>query len=1073
MTTRDEIAQRRAQLSSRRNRLSPEQQKAFESQLAGKPAARAELLPRRSVFSPVPLSLNQQRLWFLYQWEPESHAYNIFQVTRLHTELNMDALQRSFNEVVRRHEVLRTTFGFVEGHPAQLIAPQLSLFVPVIDLRHIPMPAREMEARRLSDAESKQPFDLTKGPLIRLTALWLDDNDQVLLLTMHHIISDGWSVSIFVEEAYKLYQAYSSGRTISLPALPIQYADFAVWQRQQLTGEPLQEQLRYWKKELAGAPSLLALPIDHPRPPMQSFRGKSLIFQLDPELSQQIKQISQQANTTLFMTMVASFSILLSRYSHQYHIVIGTPVGNRHYREIESLIGFFVNTLVLCTNLSGNPTFWELLERVRQMALSAHEHRDFPFEMLVQELQRDRDVSHNPLFQVMLLLDGMTRRDMVQIAEEAQEEVRPDSWEMDNDIALFDLLIGMEDKGTHFHCSLTYNTDIFERATISRMVGHFQTLLSNLMSDPTQRVFDVPLLTADEHERLARATSWQHIQEMHQEAVGTMLVHTLIAARAEQSPDAIAVVTQEEHITYHELNERANRLAHYLLSNGAGPDIPVAICIEHPGNGVLAALGALKAGSCVLPVVAVDELVQMPASFPQTSVPFLVTEQHLADRLPAGKWQTIYLDRDWPIIAANGADTPALSVTPAHLACAIPAADGRPLRLLTHREINLAAAAQLSVAALDQHSRVFTPSHQAANALLAAILPGLQMGATLCLHPQIRSFREVSLDHFVSEQAISTLVLSSLQLNELPVATMPTVKHIVTTDSVCPLHVLRRWLPGHSIYNAGRTGSAIWGARIDSDHSSNKRPIIGHPIPGRQAYLLDARMQPVPIGVPGELYLEVDSMTRGYAQSPHQTATHFVPHPFAHKPGSRLYKTGEIACRRADGVLEFVAQTMAVGEIRGRRVEPGQIESILGQHPDIKAVHVRMQPVSSTLQAENAAADPRLVAYIVLQPGATAPVSALRAFLKGRLPVYLHPAVFILLDALPLTHDGQVDQTQLPAPDTPQTESDITSQTLDQSDVKSEVSQQRARLSVRESELSEAKKALLLKRLSRTNAKRN
>ncbi|MCA9941002.1 MAG: AMP-binding protein [Anaerolineales bacterium] len=1072
MTTRDEIAQRRAQLSSRRNRLSPEQKKAFEAQLAGKAAARAEQLPRRAVFSPAPLSLNQQRLWFLYQWEPESHAYNIFQVTRLHTALNMDALQRSFDEVVRRHEVLRTTFNFVEGQPAQLIAHELSLFVPVIDLRHIPMPARDTEARRLSDAESKQPFDLTKGPLIRLTALWLDDDDQVLLLTMHHIISDGWSVSIFVEEAYKLYQAYSTGRAISLPALPIQYADFAVWQRQQLTGEPLQEQLRYWKKELAGAPSLLALPIDYPRPPVQSFRGKSLIFQLDPELSQQIKQISQQANTTLFMTMLASFSLLLSRYSRQEHIVIGTPVGNRHYREIEPLIGFFVNTLVLCTHLSGNPTFWELLERVRQMALSAHEHRDFPFEMLVQELQRDRDVSHNPLFQVMLLLDGMTRRDMMQIAEEAQEEVRPDSWEMDNDIALFDLLIGLEDKGTHFHCSLTYNTGIFERATVSRMVGHFQTLLANLMSDPTQRVLDVPLLTAEESERLVLASSWQPIQEMRQETAETALVHTLIAARAEQSPDAIAIVTQEEHITYRELNERANRLAHYLLSCGVGPDTPVAIWLDYPENGALAMLAVLKAGGCVLPFADVAELAQMPASFRHTSIPFLITEQHQTPHLPAENWQIICLDRDWRMIAPNRADTPTLHLTSANLACAIPATDAQPARLLTHREINLAMTTQLSVTPIDQHSRVFTPACRTSNALLAAVLPGLQMGATLCLYPQTSLSPKVNLDHFVTEQVVSTLVLSSLQLNELSIESSPTIKHIITTDRVCPLHVLRRWLPGHSIYNAGRIGSAAWGARIDSDHSNNERPIIGHPIPGRQAYLLDARMQPVPVGVPAELYIEADSMTRGYAQSPRQTASHFVPHPFAHKPGSRLFKTGEIACRRADGILEFVAQTTDLQEIRGRRVEPGQIESILGQHPDIKAVHVRIQSGSSAHHGENTAGDPRLVAYVVLQPGAAAPVSAFRAFLKERLPVYMHPAVFILLDALPLAYDGQVARTLLPSPDTTQDESDTASQSLDQSDVKSEVSQQRAKLSVRESELSEAKKALLLKRLSRTNAKR-
>lgn len=1061
MNKKPDLAQRRAQLLARRSKLSSEQQQKFESQLKGVADKQVQSIPQRATFSPAPLSLNQQRLWFLHQWEPESHAYNIFEVTRLYAKLDVAALNRSFNQVIKRHEILRTTFALIDGHPMQIIVPDLTLFVPVIDLHSIPMPAREIEARRLSDEESKRPFDLTRGPLVRLTALWMGDEDQVLLLTIHHIISDGWSVSIFVEEVYKVYQAYLLGKTRPLPELPIQYADFAIWQRQQLAGEPLQRQLDYWKKNLAGAPSLLTFPIDRPRPPTQTFRGKSYLFRLDPDLSQEIKEVSQQAKTTLFMTALAVFSVLLARYSHQNRIVVGTPVGNRHYREIESLIGFFVNTLVLCCDLSGNPTFWELLEQVRQISLKAHEHRDFPFEMLVQELQRDRDPSHNPLFQVMLLLDGITRREMRQLEEEAREEVQTDSWEMVNDIALFDLLLGLEDKGNCFHCALTYSMDIFDPATIIRMAGHFQVLLSSLVKNPSERIFNHSFLTKEEYQQSVMQPRLQVNKKLAEQT----LVHARFAAQAVQTPDVVAVMTQDAQITYGELDRRADCLAHYLRTQGVGPEVRVAVYLENPIYAVIGVLAVLKAGGGVHLFAAVADTQPLTEVLQDIKAPVLVTEQRFVASVSPQKLQIICVDENWQVHAEECVGDPKQNVTSANLACVVPgmkAADSP--RLLTHQELLSVVDVQLSGVDLDSHSRIFLGSCQDINMFLSGVLVGLQVGATLCMCSTKDLQPGPDLVQFLKEKSISTAVLPPFWLNDIPRLEVPHVNQVILVGEVCPQYVLSRWLPNCRIYNAYEIPVAGFGAVIETNNSQTLRPAVGCVPAGTRAYLLDAWLQPVPIGVSGELCVDADVFARGFDESPRLTAKRFIPHPFTDEPGARLYKTGELVCRRADGLLEFVRRVETKLEIRGRHIEPGQIETVLGQHPDVHAVVVRLQDRVLVEQSETAVSEPQIVAYIVLKPNVSTVVNALRSFLRENLPAYLHPAVFVFLDTLPLLPDGQVNDVLFPMPGGAQTESENASQSLGQSDIKSETSQQREKLSARESELSAAKQALLMKR---------
>src|SRR5215204_4200673 len=537
----------------------------------------------------LPLSFAQQRLWFLYQWQPDTAVYNIPIFVRLHGRLDIPALEQTLNEIIRRHESLRTTFVVNEGRPFQTVAPSLRLTLPVTDLSHMPKAEREAEAQRLALEESQQPFNLEHGPLLRVKLLRLDEEDHVALLTMHHIISDAWSRSVLINEVAALYDAFSKKQSSPLPELPFQYADFAVWQREWLQGEVLEQQLAYWRKQLAGVPPVVELPTAHPRPAVKTFNGAAMSLNFPCSLSEELKALSRREGVTLFMSLLAAFQVLLQRYSGEEDIAVGTPVAHRTRAETEELIGFFVNTLVLRTELSGNPTFRELVQRVKETSLGAYAHQDVPFEKLVEELAPERNLSVTPLFQVMFAMENtpapeIKLRDLhLSLLETARETAK------------FDIVLVMWETAEGLEGSLEYSTDLYEEATMQRLLCQFQTLLEGIVTDPNAQIADLPLLAASEQQQLL--TDWNNTrQDFPQE----LCLHQLFESQVELSPHAPALIFDEQKITYHELNGKANQLAHYLRGQGIGPETVVVVCMERSIEMVVGLLGILKAGGAYL-----------------------------------------------------------------------------------------------------------------------------------------------------------------------------------------------------------------------------------------------------------------------------------------------------------------------------------------------------------------------------------------------------------------------------------------------------------------------------------------
>src|SRR5256884_1704243 len=592
------------------------------------------ITPRQERAS-APLSFAQQRLWFIDQLEPQSALYNIPLALRLTGTVHLSALQQTFNEIIRRHEVLRTTFASINGEPLQIISPHATVKLPVLELSELPENERETEARRLSSHEAQQPFDLSRGPLFRIQLLRLSPTEHILLCTMHHIVSDGWSMGILIREVAALYEAYSQHQPSPLPELAIQYADYALWQREWLSGEVLELQLSYWREQLRGAPAVLELPTDRPRPAVQSFRGSTHQIQLSAELTEDLRKLSRQEGVTLFMTLLSAFSLLLSRMSGQEDVVVGTPIANRTRMETESLIGFFVNTLVLRTKIEARESFRELMRRVREVTLGAYSHQDVPFEKLVEELQSERDLSHSPLFQVMLVLQNAPR-EALRLGE---LELRAAG--VTNETAKFDLTLELAESVEGVDGVWQYNTDLFDGETIERLSSHFQTLLEAIVREPEQTVSELELLTSAERAQLI--VEWnQTTREYPQQ----QCLHELFEAQVARTPEAVAVVYQEQQVTYAELNARANQLAHYLQNLGVGPEVLVGICVERSVEMVVGLLGILKAGGAYGPLD--PEYPQQRLSFmiEDAQVSVLLTQQRLLASLPSHETRVCCLDRD-------------------------------------------------------------------------------------------------------------------------------------------------------------------------------------------------------------------------------------------------------------------------------------------------------------------------------------------------------------------------------------------------------------------------------------------
>ncbi|MFL5357614.1 amino acid adenylation domain-containing protein, partial [Archangium sp.] len=955
----------------------------------------------------VPLSFAQQRLWFLDQLEPGSPLYNLAVALRLDGPLDVSALERSFGEILRRHEVLRTTIASGEGGPVQVISPAAPVVLSPVDLRELPVSERESAALRRAREEAQKPFDLAGGPLLRVVLLKLEDQSHLLVVAVHHVVFDGSSMGVMIREASALYEAFTKGQPSALPELPIQYADYAAWQRRWLQGEALEAQLSYWKKQLDGASRALELPTDHPRPPTQSFRGATVPVRLPRELSQSLAALSQHEGVTPFMTLLAAFQTLLHRYSGQDDLCVGSPIAGRDRAAMEGLIGFFVNTLVHRTRLSGNPTFRELLGRVKETALGAYAHQDLPFEKLVEELRPERDLSRTPLFQVMFSLqpDSLPELKLPGLSARALE--------LESHTSKFDLGLTLSETAEGFAGSLEYSTDLFEPSTITRLVGHLHTLLQAIVVDPGQRLSELPLLTAEERQEVLvewNATASEYPKDS--------CIHELFEAQAALRPDAIAVEFGSQRLTYRQLDERANQLAHLLRRRGVGPDSRVALCVDRSLELIVSLLGILKAGGAYVP---------LDSSYPRERLSFmledsrphvLVTTRALLGALPSDGLDSVLLDEVQEALAQEPTSAPRSGVLPQHLAYIdfTSGSTGRPKGVcIEHRSV-LRTVLGVHYAHLGPEETFLLIAPISFDASTLEVWGPLLNGARLVVFPPHTPGDVNELADVLARHQVTTLHLTSglfTQMVDAHLEGLRPVKQLLTGgDVVSAPHVQRvlevLGVPVTACY--GPTESTLFASclRMTRPSEVGASVPIGRPISNTQVYLLDRHLQPVPAGVPGELFISGDGLARGYLGSSSLTAERFLPNPFSSASGARMYRTGDLARHRHDGVLEFLGRIDNQVKVRGFRIELAEVESALLSHASVREAVVVAREDSPGLK--------RLVAYVTGDAQALG-TEALRAFLKQRLPEYMVPSAFVHLEALPLTSHGKVDRKALPVPD--------------------------------------------------------
>jgi amino acid adenylation domain-containing protein/non-ribosomal peptide synthase protein (TIGR01720 family) len=981
-------------------RLSPEKRQLLEKVLRrqGVDLSRSLILPQERNPNGDPLSFAQQRLWFLDRLAPGGSSYNVSQAIRLQGAIDPVALGRTFVEIVRRHEMLRTHFGIYQGEPVQIVVPPALNVLVQIDLRGLPPAQRETEMLRLAAGESRRPFDLANGPLFRALAMQLAPEEQVVFLGMHHIVSDGWSSEVLVREIVTIYTAFAAARPSPLPELPIQYADFAVWQRNWLQGEILERQLAYWREQLRGV-SVLDLLTDRPRPAVQTFAGASTNVEVaDGELVREIQGLARRSGATLFMATLAACQALLGRYSGQSDIALGTPISGRNQVQLEGLIGFFVNSLVVRTDLRGNPGYLELLERVRDVTLAAYAYQDVPFEKLVGHLQPERDQSRASLFQVMFGLQNATTD------TGAMSGIRLEPLELSVDSAKFDLTLALQETPTGLFCGAEYNRDLFDATTVDRLLSHFKSLLLQVAADPARPLAELPLLS--EVERHALLAEWNDT------GAGTAsFLHELVEGWATRTPDAMAVEHGDRRLTYRELDRCANQLARHLASLGVGRGVPVGLCFERSPEMVVGLLGVLKAGGGYLPLDPTYPAERLAFMAADCGLRVLLTQESLEDAIPQSWEAAVRLDADWEAIARESADPFPLALDPGDLAYVIytSGSTGRPKGVMvSHRGLGNLAREQARVFHVGPGSQVLQFASLSFDASIWEIAMGLGSGATLHLADREALLPGPDLLGLLRERRISAVTLPPSALAGLPPAALPDLRTIIVASEACPLEVAQRWSAGRRLVNAyGPTEATVCATYADFHGDFDRLP-IGRPITGAQVHILEPGLHPVPIGVKGELYLGGVGLARGYWKRPDLTAVTFLPDPFSSEPGSRLYRTGDLGRLLADGEIELFGRVDSQIKLRGYRIELGEIEAALGRHPAVREAAVLLR--------EDHPGERRIVAYVVPQR-AEVTAEELRSSLGVQLPAYMIPAFFVLLEAMPRLPNDKVDRHALPVPE--------------------------------------------------------
>lgn len=959
-------------------------------------------IARRNSDEPVPLSFAQQRIWFIQQLNPDNPQYNTPVGVSLKGPLNIPALELTLSEIVRRHEVLRTVFSTVDGQPVQAVLPASDLRLWIRDLSDQPSTERPFVAQQIIDKESARPFDLEGGPLTRFVLLRLAEDEHWLNLVTHHMVFDTWSIDIFGRELTAIYGALIENRPVPLPDLPIQYADFSLWQRERFQGEELRQQLAYWTTKLSGAPPLLMLPTDRPRPPVRSYRGRIQPFSLSENLTASLNQLSRAEGVTLFMTLLAAFQTLLHRYSGQEEIVTGTATGNRNRREMEGLIGCFINSLLFRTNFSGDPTFREVLSQVRQLNLEASSNQDVPFEQVVAALHPKRDLSYAPLTQVVLTLQNTELSTPVAAGLEIKRLSMPERM-----AAQYDLMINLRDSGSKLHGLLEYNTDLFDSSTAQRILGHFETVLESIVADPAQRVSALDVLTQQERLHLVSG-----LNETHSDFQQYGFLPDLIQQQAEQQPDALAVTFEGQRLTYGELNSRANQLAHYLRGLGLKTEELVGVCLERGLDMVVAVLGILKAGAAYLPLDPTYPRDRLEFMINDSGPSVLLTQEQFSQHLSSASQQVVCIDSDWDRIAFENKENPGTALSAGSLAYVLytSGSTGVPKGVMvTHgslKNLLLSTSRELEMTSDDVLAAVTTLGFDIAG--LELYLP-LIVGASVGLVS-----REQASDGRLLRDEVVKLGTTVLQgtpatwrmLLEAGIQLKPSFKVFCGGEAMTGDLKDQLVNTGAKVWNLyGPTETTIWSTvkRLDPECA----PTIGRPLANTQIYILNRSLQPAPVGVAGELFIGGTGLARGYLKRPELTAQRFIPDPFSADPGARLYKTGDLVRYLANGDIEYLDRIDFQIKIRGFRIELGEIETVLGQHPSVRQAVVAAR--------ENPSGEKGLIAYVVLEREETSQgrVDELREFLRQALPAYMVPSTFVLLDELPKAPSGKIDRKAL------------------------------------------------------------
>ncbi len=962
-------------------------------------------IPRRKNTDESPLSFAQQRLWLLQQLEPKSPVYNVPVALRISGKLHVQGLERAFNEIVRRHDVLRVAFAKEEAGLKQVPVAEVKVEIPVVSLEH--EPPDEMDARALRRVNEfiQRPFDLGKAPLLSTMLLKLADEVHVFVFVMHHIISDGWSMGVFIRELTEVYDGFANDSELHLDELKLQYADFAAWQKTWMKGESQKKQLTYWKKQLGGTLPVLELPIDHQRPSIQTSCGALATIKISSSTLAALNRLSQECGATLFMSLLAGFKALLNRYSGQEDCIVGTAVANRNRAELEGMLGFFVNTLVLRTALTGNPEFRELLNRVRITTMDAYDHQDLPFEKLVEEIKPDRDVSRTPLFQVMFAFQNAPTTAW------SLPGLELTALEVHNGMSKFDLTLSSEEQADGVLVTAEYNTDLFDAVTIERFLAHYQQILQSAVANPNQRLSDLALLTDfDRHQLL---NNWN---ATHQPFQSKKCIHELVELQAINRPESVAAVLGDKQLTYGELNRRANQLAHYLLTKGIGPEDLVAVCFERNLLMLVAMLATLKTGGAYLPIDPTYPIERIGFMLEDSKARIVLTQEHLLKTLPPEISTSLCLDRDWPNIAREKTENPEPVSLMEHMAYLIytSGSTGRPKGVaIPHKSLLNLVHWHQTAFEVTSHDRATQIATTAFDASVWEIWPYLSAGACLFLAP---------MEVLTSPDALQMWLIS----NKINISFVPTPLAEPLLKMPWPATVALRalltggdklhefpgaGLPFGVVNNYGPTENAVV---TTSGWIENKEgagaPEIGRAIANTEVYLLDKHLNLVPVGVAGELCIGGSSLARGYLNRPDLTAEKFIPNPFTTQPGERLYKTGDLARFSPEGNIHFVGRIDHQVKIRGFRIELGEIEATLEKCSSVDTAIVVVH--------KNKQGDQRLVAYILSKHDEQASAEHLKQTATESLPGYMVPGIFINIESLPLTANGKIDRGALPKPDT-------------------------------------------------------